>query len=219
MHQSHIPQCTISQQKCAHYCHNKVHCGIFVMHCGICKTGLLETLSHTPLYSHQAETVKQSTNQLSPSPAHTIIICHWLDLHITSFYYWFATTCTKIQNWFTKFQNKLKFASLAILIATRNFVSLYSSMQCIMQTHILANNFSLSSSLTTVHQSNSWHSLTRHRSYRSQRSVFASQHHIFPLSKPTENSKSLFCKAYTMSIYPISCLGISKQQACTTLTL
>ena len=29
MHQSHIPQCTILWQKCAHFCYKMAHCGIF----------------------------------------------------------------------------------------------------------------------------------------------------------------------------------------------
>ena len=31
MHQSHIPQCTILSQKCAHFCYKMVHCGICEM--------------------------------------------------------------------------------------------------------------------------------------------------------------------------------------------
>ena len=49
MHKSHVPQCTILWQKCAHVCtfllQNDALWDIYLMHCGICEMGLLRFVS------------------------------------------------------------------------------------------------------------------------------------------------------------------------------
>ena len=48
MHQCHVPQYTILQQKCTHVytfqLQNRALCDIFLKHCGICEMGLFASL-------------------------------------------------------------------------------------------------------------------------------------------------------------------------------
>ena len=54
MHQSHIPQCTILLQKCAHGCtfllQNVASWDICLMHCGMCERGLLYFVSFSVIH-------------------------------------------------------------------------------------------------------------------------------------------------------------------------
>ena len=77
MHKSHIPQCTILWQECAHVCtfllQNDALWDIYLMHCGICEMGLLHCVSvGTELPCHLGHAY------IISNTLHTLVALHWL---------------------------------------------------------------------------------------------------------------------------------------------